>query len=559
MNDIGYKLGMNLMKYVRPLNAYIMRSSHQHLKPTLLAVTEFVFEVLDPIHTCTQIASQVVNTIIECVDSYHSVERAADSAAPPLPPEGNVDPPLDEEIIVRDYNCTADSAASRQLPHEGKNDVHVEEVPLVEGYLVQNGNRDNEAIGVDPPDESIEVDASAVQLIEEGINYGITGNNLQEARPFGGEINPNSEKSSVEPTASFRAFRDEQRRQNVEDDEVQSLDSVEKAEIAHTARVKYDLTRADYSYNEVCFKPGVNISPSYWMQFLKERITTLFDIKDLCTFSHNDFVMRNEHLFGKEFRENCAKRACDHIVFSVHQDAFKIPHDDRGLKIQYLHKQRSPLFKLPPRKATGGSAELSTPHMIFNESVLRRFSRAIADSVICDAGIQFSIIQQLDGELPDDVPQLFKNDMLPLICPCCKMMENWRRFYDLQKTFDRKNLFCDKNRCATLWTYTDPEDPMEFNCQIRCAIDKVYKSPKVFFKHCCKSIDPNPRKPMFKDPFHDMIGIFLEYQYAQELPRCSLFDAGEGDLSDKTVFTNKKARESKVSDYKIGQGRSAEW
>jgi len=56
-----------------------------------------------------------------------------------------------------------------------------------------------------------------------------------------------------------------------------------------------------------------------------------------------------------------------------------------------------------------------------------------------------------------------------------------------------------------------------------------------------------------------MIGIFLEYQYAQELPRCSLFDAGEGELSDKTAFINKKARESKVSDYKIGQGRSAEW
>jgi len=64
---------------------------------------------------------------------------------------------------------------------------------------------------------------------------------------------------------------------------------------------------------------------------------------------------------------------------------------------------------------------------------------------------------------------------------------------------------------------------------------------------------------MYKDPFHDMIGIFLEYQYAQELPRCSFFDAGEGDLSDKTVFTNKKARESKVPDYKIGQDCSAEW
>jgi len=196
-----------------------------------------VFEVLDPIRTYTQIVSQLVKTIIKCVDSYHSVERAADSAAPPLPPEGNIDPPLDEEIIVRDYNCTADSAVPRPLPPEGNDDVHVEEVPLVEGYLVQNSNGDNDTIDVDPPDTPIEVDALAVQLIEEGVNYGIAGNNLQEARPIGGEINPNSEESSVE--ASFRAFRDKQRRQNVEDDEVQSLDSFEKAEIAHTACVEY--------------------------------------------------------------------------------------------------------------------------------------------------------------------------------------------------------------------------------------------------------------------------------------------------------------------------------
>lgn len=83
--------------------------------------------------------------------------------------------------------------------------------------------------------------------------------------------------------------------------------------------------------------------------------------------------------------------------------------------------------------------------LIFNECVLRRFSRAIADSVVWDAGIQYSIIQQLDGELPDDVPQLFERDMLPLICPCCKRMESWRKFYDLDKIFDKNTLLCHEN------------------------------------------------------------------------------------------------------------------
>jgi len=322
MNDIGHQLGMNLMKYLRHIHAYIMRSSHQHLKPTLLAVTEFVFQVLDPIRTCTQTVSQVVQTIIECVDSYHSVEREAESAAPPLPPEGDDDPTPLEGIIFRDNNCTADSAAAAPHlpPGEGNNDVHVdeEEPPVVEDYPVQNGN--------------------------------------------------------------------EHRRLVEEENEVESIDTTKLEERACNARLEYKLTRAEYSYNEVCFKPGENLSP-YWMKFLKERIKGLFNIKDLYTFSHNNFVMRNEHIFGKEFRENCAERAwCDHVVFSVHQDAFEIPDGDKGLRIRFLHKQRSPFFKLPPRKATGGSAKLPIYRMIFNESVLRRFSRAIAYSVIWDAG-----------------------------------------------------------------------------------------------------------------------------------------------------------------------------
>ena len=428
----------------------------------------------------------------------------------------------------------------------------------MEGYLVQDGHGDNDAIDVDPPDAPIEVDASAVQLINEGANYGIVGNGLQQARPVGVEMNPDSEESSVESTASFRAFRDEH--MSEEENEVESIDTTEREERAETARIEHELLRAEYSYNEVCFKPGVNISP-YWLKFLKERIKVLFNIRDLYTFSHNDFVMRNEHTFGKEFRENCAERACDHVVFSVHQDAFEIPAGDKGLKIRFRHKQRSPFFKLPPRKATGGSAELPNHRLIFNETVLRRFSRAIADSVIWDAGIQYSIIQQLDGELPDVVPEVFENDMLPLICPCCKRMENWRRYYDLDNIFDRNTLLCTENRRKTSLTYTDPEDPDGIKWRIRCSFDDLrFNEHKPFYAHCCFSLNSaRDTRRVARDPFHDMIGIFLEYQYAQELPRCTMFDDGPGELADKTAFTNKKDRESKVSDYKIGQGRSAEW
>ena len=192
----------------------------------------------------------------------------------------------------------------------------------------------------------------------------------------------------------------------------------------------------EFMYEGVTFNPGMDIAP-YWLTFIKDRINLKIPIKDLVSFQKCKFILDDEHVFGSDARMKMAMKACDHIVYRYHNKKFRHPkiNTDKRRTLEYYSGSCSHKFVLPPRivSVDGPIIPQEAFQTQFTETVFRQFATALGKSAVFDAGIQFSILRQLETtEFPND----FQEEMTRCTCPCSKMMATWRNKFSLNTLFD---------------------------------------------------------------------------------------------------------------------------
>ena len=137
----------------------------------------------------------------------------------------------------------------------------------------------------------------------------------------------------------------------------------------------------------------------------------------------------------------------------------------------------------------------------------------------------------------------------------------------------RKNKFClntlfdpmtprhSSKSAQTLIEEATPFHSMKFGTKhyyLRCRENKTY-SPSELYQHCVECYRVTlTRNQTLHDPFHLMLGLFLEYMYAQEQPRSSMFhimttQQAQDTCIDTTFYSNKKKNYSMSHILKLDQ------
>lgn len=626
LNSVGRKVDVDLLPFVRNLHQYCMTPSFQHLKPQLLQVTEYVHDVLVPLKNCTPLLQQVVQTVIDCIDSYnhssnsltprrssthssyHGNERGRSTHSHHDQNHNDMSSRRKRSSSsTRDRSENTRSSSKRNFDQATVNATGWNQTASTSSNargwrtsstsdntaIVTNagaGNNTEEAgdknasstISVDGNTEENERSAREEQQEE---NSEVNPQPQEDSRDRTNEVAETEEssvvcikdnvaeagdESSVKSTESYKMWVLEKEKKEEDDDDTDDEDSTDERERIEEEQLDEEAMRAPYVHNDVVFTPGQNISP-YWLKFFKERLANRMDILDMVSFQKCSFLMRNEHVFGQEFREKCAMKACDHIIYKIHKEDFEIPKSKEA-KYTYYHTKRSFNFSLPTKRKDPlkklSNIPVAQERLIFSEVMLRSFASSLANSVFIDAGIQFSIFRQLENEVSNDITTNFEEEMFRCVCPCCKRLENWRKANNLSGLFDpaptrvpqgdKQPSLDELAKPYKLYIKGKP-------WRIRCDENKLM-SPSELYDHCKKCTSEKYHRGVFvyNDPFHEMLGLFLEYQYAQENPRSNMFpeqDTQEAIESciDKTFFSNKEEPKASLSTYIIGEGKFALW
>ena len=181
-----------------------------------------------------------------------------------------------------------------------------------------------------------------------------------------------------------------------------------------------------------------------------------------------------------------AMKACDHIVYRYHNKNFRKPkiNIDERRTHEYYSGSGSHKFVLPPRivSVDGPIIPQEAFQTRFTETIFRQFATALGKSAVFDAGIQFSILRQLETtEFPND----FQEEMTHCTCPCSKMMSTWRNKFSLNTLFDPTVPRVGKSS-QTLINGSSSFYSLQFGSKhyrLRCHENKTY-SPSELYEHC---------------------------------------------------------------------------
>ena len=74
LNKIGVQVNRRFGEYLKPLHTYVMRPEHKILRPNIMEVTSFVSRVTPALNGSNPLMSQLVSTVIECIEIYRVVQ-----------------------------------------------------------------------------------------------------------------------------------------------------------------------------------------------------------------------------------------------------------------------------------------------------------------------------------------------------------------------------------------------------------------------------------------------------------------------------------------------------
>ena len=637
LNKIGVQVNRRFTEYLKPLHTYVMRPEHKLLRPNIMEVTSFVSGVTPALNGSNPLMSQLVSTVIECIEIYrvvdiqpHTPARKRNNSqerpenkkqAPPAPGHYS---PRDNSVGTPDTSRNDWTSRSTTSNTSKSRSRDAWNAPSTKKSL---DSKDSEKTAITPTTRNGGWNVSTSSSLKSTWNVPTTNHTNMASIQAGPEVNKNHHpttdtpvsvtfnvpKSKPSPT-NKRPHRTEDKEDNnmpkkvkeapvVPEEEVaieldtiqnppseitETLDSNVSAEDCNDDTYSVDsvleyvkerneesddeededdyesdgsIVLGKFMYEGVTFNPGMDIAP-YWLTFIKDRINLKIPIKDLVSFQKCKFILDDEHVFGSDARMKMAMKACDHIVYRYHNKNFRHPkiNTDKRRMLEYYSGSGSHKFVLPPRivSVDGPIIPQEAFQTQFTETVFRQFATALGKSAVFDAGIQFSILRQLETtEFPND----FQEEMTRCTCPCSKMMATWRNKFSLNTLFDPTVPKVGKSS-QTLINGSSSFYSLQFGSKhyrLRCHENKTY-SPSELYEHCKQQTDyAKQRQGHIQDPFHSMLGLFLEYMYAQEQPRSSMFplmstqDACETCV-DTTKYTNKKKKLFNVVNSRIGPG-----
>ena len=74
LNKIGVQVNRRFGEYLKPLHTYVMLPEHKILRPNIMEVTSFVSRVTPALNGSNPLMSQLVSTVIECIEIYRVVQ-----------------------------------------------------------------------------------------------------------------------------------------------------------------------------------------------------------------------------------------------------------------------------------------------------------------------------------------------------------------------------------------------------------------------------------------------------------------------------------------------------
>ena len=527
-HEIGQKIRTDLSRHIIPMKNYITQPKHRYIIPDVVMISSFVKENVFELAQSNTLQMQVVLTIVRCLECFRTTQEQLVENHHGRDSSNNRNP-------VATPNRWNQAGTSSNVSNSGNNR---NPVPAPNGWN-QAGTSSTVS---DSSNNRNPVPAS------NGWNQAGTSSTVSDSDnnrnpvPEEGHVSPDAEEQSIgstekdEPVSEENEFSDEDSDED-EDSDQHGCDPL--------------LDDGVYKVGDVSLVEKENISP-YWLQFVKERINVGDPITDIKAFLKLPFVKElNHHVFGKKYREKCAFQACDIVLYEYFPDRYQRKKKEANNSLVYHCCKCSMKFKLPPKKASSRISALHHGHEnfggLFNEGVFRTFAAAMADSVMLDAGIQYSVLCKQDNRNDALEPgSELQEQLLTCRCPCSLKLKAYRTKYHLYHTFDKWQEVVSNDQL-------EGEGKLEFinrtkgyenrffgnkAYKVRCHEGKLY-DPASMYEHLTPS-SKTLRNQNHYDPFHKMFAIFIELLYCNENPRSCYFIHDEEGKDIPLFCKNKK-------------------
>jgi len=508
---------------------YITQPKHRYIIPDIVMISSFVKENVFEIAQSNTLQMQVVLTIVRCLECFRTTQEQLVENLHGRDSSNNRNP----DATPNRWNQAGTSSTVSDSGNN-RNPVPAPNRWNQAGTSSTVSDSGNNRNPVPAPNGWNQAGTSST--------VSDSGNNRNPVQE--GHVSPDAEEQSIVSTESYRMARKDEpvSKENEDSDEDEDSDQ-------HGCDPL--LEDGVYKVGDVSLVERENISP-YWLQFVKERINAGDPITDIKAFLKLPFVKENNHhVFGKKYREKCAFQACDIVLYDYFPDRYQQKNKEANNRLLYHCCKCSMNSKLPPKKSSSRISALHHGHEnfggVFNEGVFRTFAAAMADSVMLDAGIQYSVLCKQDNRNDALEPgSKLQEQLLTCRCPCSLKLTAYRIKYHLYPTFDEWQEVVSNDQLEgegklDFLNRTKGYENRRFGTKaykVRCHEGKLY-DPASMYEHLTPS-SKTLRNQNHYDPFHKMFGIFIELLYCNENPRSCYFIHDEEGKDIPLFCKNKK-------------------